>query len=465
MLHPDDQHLAFPTTRPDWPPARLIPTLFVAPWVSLNRGAHRWGWIPCLAVLACSFPMLSFFYIDNGLRSRDDIVATLVTTLILSVMQAGFITPWIRHDGKSFHAFGVALRRVWLAAPLGITLSWLGFAGFEGLDFLEAWVDERHAQSFAKGTPNDRYFNLLFQVIDVLRPVIGFGLMVFLTLVTHALAHAARPGWSSRWPGCCEQCNYALLGLPMDADCPECGRPIRDSLYTARAGGHRARPNALKRGNLAFFRPSRFGDHLTIRAPEHMPIVTYSLLLILLSAFGIYVFVVLVSPTLRSSGSSVNTFGKLLDILSLNDTITWRRNLLVYNLSDLVAMALCTAIGFCVLLSTLCFSALIAERSTGQRGFSAIRQTLYALRFHFALAVFIGELLLLWAALSSIPWLNPVLLLMSELRAWGITPPTSLTSLADTTPYAIALIYCFAVFAWFTYITSRAAKAARYANA
>lgn len=42
--------------------------------------------------------------------------------------------------------------------------------------------------------------------------------------------------WADDYTLLCEQCGYPLESLPPDGACPECGKPIRDSLPAARTG-------------------------------------------------------------------------------------------------------------------------------------------------------------------------------------------------------------------------------------
>ncbi|QDU72355.1 hypothetical protein [Mucisphaera calidilacus] len=454
--------LAYPSTRRDWPAAGTLLVLPWLPWVALNRGAHRWGWITSLVILIAAIPCLPFWYFGDAV-TVDDRNGIVIAIFLASVIQAGLVTPWVRHDGSNMVAFGIALRRVWLAAPFAVMCAWLCLASISSADALMAFIDRQALDAEQRGNYNPQTYNGLKQALSALRPFSVFASFLAVTLMTHVMAHAARPGWSSRWPGHCEACDYTLLALPYDANCPECGREVRRSLFSTRWGGDRAARTLWQRGQMATFQPTAFGRHVILRGPEPIPWRLYSLLLAILALLGTYVAVVILSPTIQISNITVVTPTQLLNVLSLHEQFSWNANPIA-NLDTIILLGAFSMFNFGFLLSLLCFSAIIAERASGKRGFAAVRQSLCAVPLQWAIATAVAMLLLLWGVLATIPWLNPFVMILAELREAGINVPEALVNVADTAPYYVFALYTLIVFAWFTYAAARTARAARYAN-
>ena len=69
----------------------------------------------------------------------------------------------------------------------------------------------------------------------------------------------------------CERCGYVVEGLPEDGPCPECGRPIADSLPERRTGTPWQRRSgvgaALATGLLVATQPKRTLDVMRVRPP------------------------------------------------------------------------------------------------------------------------------------------------------------------------------------------------------
>jgi hypothetical protein len=69
----------------------------------------------------------------------------------------------------------------------------------------------------------------------------------------------------------CEGCGYTLNGLPEDSNCPECGKPIQESIGSARQVPKWERENGRSVGTFLstsadiIFRPTRFYKNLATR--------------------------------------------------------------------------------------------------------------------------------------------------------------------------------------------------------
>ncbi|MEM6750875.1 MAG: hypothetical protein AAF612_10435 [Planctomycetota bacterium] len=152
-----------------------------------------------------------------------------VTTLLRSVRRA-----WVMWLAMAAHACAAALV-VWAAAE-----------GVQVLANLSAFRAE------AGGVGDGMHDGLASEVTVFAAGAAA--LLVGARLWLRALGPPAEGAWC-RWPPVCNDCGYVVTALGKDADCPECGRPVRASLAP------RSWDDAAKLGRWPWSppHPARFG--------------------------------------------------------------------------------------------------------------------------------------------------------------------------------------------------------------
>jgi hypothetical protein len=439
------RHTAYPATRPAWPVSTLIPALILVPWVAINRGVHRWPWPAAVATHLIGLATLPLWWLpDAPAFDQTRTIYLLVLFELITVALAGGLQSFVHLDGKSLHTYRLAILRLWLATPFVTLAIWL----LTGWGYLLAELGDRASAA-----------SLGAVVLLVGVTLTGSFFLMIVALI--AVVHAARPGWSCRWPAGCEACNYALLGLAPDANCPECGRPIATSLAgSAREGVEAAASTRWRRGWMTLLRPSDLGRYVTVRGPEPFPIVAWTLAFLAVWLICLYGMLVIQRAfTLQMIGDEP-TIGMLMEVLLLVDGPFPGQRLQLLTGVSIFAWLYAAA-----LMLLINFAALVAERAGGNRGFAPVRQAIHQLQPHWFLAILVAVILTLWYSLGQVfVWLNPFAVLLRSVERLGWTAPESLHDLVAWLPLIVLVLWSLGMFAWFTYALSRVARAARYAN-
>lgn len=90
--------------------------------------------------------------------------------------------------------------------------------------------------------------------------------------VPSPMPHRDRQAWSDSYTLLCERCGYVVEGLPKEAVCPECGKPVAESLPDRRRGTpwqqRRGLRPMLHTAWLVHRRPLRVLDVLAVGMPR-----------------------------------------------------------------------------------------------------------------------------------------------------------------------------------------------------
>lgn len=284
----------YTTLRPEWPRWKLWLLLPIVPWVVMNRGGHRFGWVAAIGAVLVTLVTILIIFMDPYSPGDDEygrfllfwLVYLVVLVLIFGMILSILLVPLCPEDISTFRAQNLVFKRLLLLCPycslftVGITyvmsslMVYFGIAHNVDSDGLVMIVDD------------DPTTYQLEQICFTLQ-----GLLIELLLVLGGLATlvAGRPGWSSRWPASCEQCQYPLVALPADANCPECGKPIRETLDFQHRPGPECRWSSVwRRSLMAFFFPKTFGSTLITRSP-HRPYNMVLLMAVFCVILGAYV--------------------------------------------------------------------------------------------------------------------------------------------------------------------------------
>ncbi|MEQ9459737.1 MAG: hypothetical protein RIG82_02125 [Phycisphaeraceae bacterium] len=437
---------AYPSTHPRWTIPALLLTLPLAPWIAVNRGVYNWSWAAAVPAHLIGLAALPLWYIGNIDFDFDQtrVIYLLVLFELIAIAFAGALQVFAFIDGKSLHTYLLATQRLYFASPFIAAVAWL-------LTFWGEFLYEI-SENASAGELRVISFIVLITIISS-----------FAGIITALIAtvRAGRPGWTCRWPPGCENCNYTLLGLPPNATCPECGRPSADSLARSlRAGVTHAAPSRWRRGWLVLLKPSRLGLFVTTRGPEPFPILGWFIAFASVWLACLYGMLVIQSSFSATSIDADTSPRALIHTLLLRDWSTGtQRNQM------LIVMSAFAWFYAAALLLIINFSALVAERAGGNRGFAPVRQAIHCLPAHWALAIIVAVGLTLWHSLSlTFLWLNPIAITLTAIDNTEATIPESLLELAETIPLLTLVLWAIGVFAWFTYALSRVARATRYAN-
>lgn len=160
--------------------------------------------------------------------------------VLLSIL----IMPWYAGGDRAGSVFKRSLKSVYWSTTILIPLTppaWL-FTAYRVNPY--QWVD-KHGEPLAVG---------------VLLLVVGLPAVLFMRMLlaggTRYVGAPEGPAFAPREPRC-DDCGYLIIGLPLEARCPECGLEVRESL-----SGDRRRPTVWQENE---FKPTGFADLLRLQ--------------------------------------------------------------------------------------------------------------------------------------------------------------------------------------------------------
>jgi len=167
-----------------------------------------------------------------GQLSALSVLGSLFLTELAVMLLAVVAMPWCAGGDRAVSVFNRSLKNVYwstiMLAPASIII----------------WVVIVQAGKLRE------WFILLdnMAVDSILICLFGLPLLFLLrSLIVGASRYVGEPSgpaFAPREPQC-DQCGYLIIGLPLEADCPECGTPVRDSLP-----GGRRRPTDWQQNEL-----------------------------------------------------------------------------------------------------------------------------------------------------------------------------------------------------------------------
>lgn len=223
----------------------------------------------------------------------------------LGVMVAAFaLMPFAAAGEPTGRLFGRCLRLTWWSTTMLIPL---------GIGWLLDPLFRRRFELPNEWMPVDYAALALFAV---------WWLLVLLRSGYRYAGPATGPAWESRTP-CCEGCGYIIAHIPVTTKCPECGRPIAESLAERRrAPAFVIADTFAKAGRLfwATLRQAIFGktffDQLAVHR-DHARDRTFFLGVSTLTALSASLGVVLVECAVGGEPFSGNTLADLLIVAGI----------------------------------------------------------------------------------------------------------------------------------------------------
>ncbi|QDU72356.1 hypothetical protein [Mucisphaera calidilacus] len=438
------------TCRPEW----LWVVLPFAPWVAMNRGVHRFGWVTAILI---GFPVIlgvmawetaEEFYLDMFFLFGIGLYLVFYALLLALIL-----TPLCPEDQTAFRALGITLKRVLLLVPYFALLAYV----------VEGLCDLAIAACLPEPSQDADMSQWLYQE----RPIAyAFKDLLMLSLYIYGTAAtllAARPGWSSRWPATCEGCAYTLLGLPADASCPECGKPLVESLaYRHRCGPEARWPSPWRRSLAAFFFPKTFGSTIVTRSPYRgfRPVLMAITLGVLMTA---YLNLAASLEAHRNPYSYQYTFHQagFSDFLLLhlaNDWMTLEH--LAYLVLNAIRNGASTVLSYAM---CVCAAAALAIWGGPKRGPSPVFQGLLHLGPLLLLFFVLGLLVLIWGEYfeNRYPSSTPIFMI----AGWfGWTPSPDWRDMIEIAPALICLSIALLLWGWLYSSLRQIASAASKAN-
>jgi len=186
-----------------------------------RSSATGWNWVPAAITLLC----------------------VPVTELAL-VLLAILIMPWHAGGDRAASVFKRSLKSAYWSTTILMPTALVVFLLLKNPPDVERWFEEH----------GDLFLSAVLLTLYAL-PLVLLARMLFVG-GTRYVGAPDGPAFAPREPHC-DACGYLIIGLPLEARCPECGLEVRASLP-----GGRRRPTVWQENEL---RPSGFADLLRLQ--------------------------------------------------------------------------------------------------------------------------------------------------------------------------------------------------------
>ena len=288
-------------------------------------------------------------------------------------------------------SFGRTLSRWYQLTPFHAVITLAFIVAIEILQEMQ-WSSWDYDYSFYSELWDFIYSCLFLLVFMLYCGVGGWFTLRALAVPRNSSAYAPK----CRWPGQCETCGYALVGMTREQTCPECGRAVDTSLNTPRGNTSHT---TLAKMRLALFNPAALGEILQTHTRKREPakaLAISALALLLSGPIGV-TYIVMVTQVIDGdfyldnlldlfqlfviaglgTGLSAMLIGVTIalsvgSLIGLLERLLGKRNSL-----PAASQAACYASGYAVFMGLLMYGftgalAIFAERYLGHMGYGLI---------------------------------------------------------------------------------------------